>query len=94
MELTDDSDYIADAYWPQDVMPMNGLNIMEMYRNAMFLERVKAEHLAAEQALQGGGSLQNGVGGVGEVGGLNGAADGDAGEPMDGVEAQDEIKGG
>jgi hypothetical protein len=89
MVLTIDSDYIADAYWPQDVMPMNGLNIMEMYRNAMFLERVKAEHLAAEQAIQGGGGLQNG-----EVGGQNGAANGDAGELMDGVEARDEVKGG
>lgn len=93
MGLTSDSDYIADAYWPQDVMPMNGLNIMEMYRNAMFLERVKAEHLAAEQVIQGEGGLQNGAG---EVGGLNGPADGDAGEPMDGVEARDidEVKGG
>ena len=93
MILTIDSDYIADAYWPQDVMPMNGLNIMEMSRNAMFLERVKAEHLAAEQVIQGEGGLQNGVG---EDGALNGVADGDASEPMDGVEAQDidEVKGG
>ena len=93
MILTIDSDYIADAYWPQDVMPMNGLNIMEMYSNAMFLERVKAEHLAAEQVIQGEGGLQNGVG---EDGALNGVADGDASEPMDGVEAQDidEVKGG
>ena len=81
-----DSDYIADAYWPQDIMPMNGLNIMEMYRNAMFLERVKAEHLAAEQVIQGGGDSQNGTG---ECGAPN-----DVGEPMDGVEAQDEVKGG
>lgn len=84
MVLTNDSDYIADTYWPQDLMPMNGLNIMEMYRNAMFLGRVKAEHLAVEQAIQGGGRLQNGVG---EVDGLN------AGEQMDGVEARDEVKG-
>ena len=72
---------------------MNGLNIMEMYRNAMFLERVKAEHLAVEQTIQGGEGLQNGIG---KVGGLNDAADGDAGEPVDGVEAQDidEVKGG
>ena len=72
---------------------MNGLNIMEMYRNAMFLERVKSEHLAAEQVIQGEGGLQNGAG---EVGGLNGAAGGDVGEPMDGVEARDidEVKGG
>lgn len=35
------SDYIAHAYWPQHLMPANGLRVMEMYRNALFQEDVE-----------------------------------------------------
>ena len=39
--------YIADTYWPHRVLKVDGMRIMEMYRNAVFLERLRMNRLNA-----------------------------------------------
>jgi hypothetical protein len=39
--------YIADTYWPHRVLEVDGMRIMEMYRNAVFLERLRMNRLNA-----------------------------------------------
>lgn len=40
--------YIAERYWPQDLVRVNALRVMEMYRNAIFLERIRHEQVLAQ----------------------------------------------
>lgn len=49
MELTRYSAYIAKHYWPQHLVKADGLGVMEVYRNAVFRERVEYEHRVAEE---------------------------------------------
>lgn len=37
------SAYVADEYWPQDIVTVGALDVMEMYRNALFLEGLGVE---------------------------------------------------
>lgn len=46
--LTGGSQYIAEHYWPQDLALVDELRFMEMYRNAIYLERVEYEHRLVE----------------------------------------------
>lgn len=38
--LTAASRYIAEKYWPNEIVEKDYLGIMEMYRNAVFLEEL------------------------------------------------------
>jgi hypothetical protein len=46
--VTETCGYIADHYWPQDLVQVDGLRIMEMYRNAIYLERIGHEQWLEE----------------------------------------------
>ncbi|KAJ4368663.1 hypothetical protein N0V86_009572 [Didymella sp. IMI 355093] len=46
---TDVCRYIAEHYWPQHLVQADGPRVMEMYRNAIYLERVEYEHRLAEE---------------------------------------------
>ncbi|KAF2993577.1 hypothetical protein E8E13_000055 [Curvularia kusanoi] len=74
--------HIADRYWPQDLMSVDGLRIMEMYRNAAFLMRLQKERWEAEHSTQGS-----------EAGAPKDTTNGVTGESMEGVEGED-TKGG
>lgn len=40
--------YIAEHHWPQDLVRVNALMVMEMCRNTIYLERIRHEHMLAQ----------------------------------------------
>lgn len=45
---TEVSHHVAEHYWPQGLVTADGLMIMEMYRNSVFLEKVRHEQWLVE----------------------------------------------
>lgn len=41
-------EYVAEHYWPQNLVQVHGFRVMEIYRNAIYLERLAYERQIAE----------------------------------------------
>lgn len=77
LRLTKDSRYIADNYWPHELVQVDGLRVMEMYRNTVYLERVEWEQGVKEEEI-----WEPDMSGIVDV-------DGDADEDMPGLVAEE-----
>lgn len=77
LRLTKGSRYIAENYWPHELVQVDGLRVMEMYRNAVYLERVEWERGVEEEEV-----WEPDMSGIADV-------DGDVEEDMPGLVDED-----